>query len=299
MNFCNANPLNNTYAADWKADDPTGTNTLYHALKNAGFTEIDSFNRPRAFNFIFKKGDLTYTPVWKFSVGTTDKIDLTVDCPTTKGSGTITSPLYGPAKAWSQFHWRGSRLESSAGDSVSFNIIGVTPAGAETILYTVDSATKDFNISAIDANQYPYLKLKMYNQDTIQGTPYQLRYWRVNGSFIPEGAVAPNILFSMKDSVEQGEIVDFKLAFKNISQAAFADSMKINIIITDRINIPHPLILPKGKVLVSGDTLVINYKIDTKNYPGANTIFVEVNPNNAQPEQYHFNNILFLSLIHI
>jgi hypothetical protein len=163
-------------------------------------------------------------------------------------------------------------------------------------LYNVDSTVKDLDISAINAAQYPYLKLKMYNQDTLQGTPYQLRYWRVNGSYIPEGAVAPNILFSMRDTVNQGEIVDFKLAFKNISQVSFADSMKINFIITDRINNPHPIILPKGKVLVSGDTLVINYSIDTRNYPGANTVFVEVNPNNAQPEQYHFNNILFKEL---
>ena len=187
-------------------------------------------------------------------------------------------------------------MESSTGDSVSFKVIGVTTSGAETTLYTVDSTTKDFDISAIDATQYPYLKLQMYNRDTVQGTPYQLKYWRVNGTFIPEGAVAPNILFSMRDSVEQGDLVDFKLAFKNISQANFADSMRFNFIITDRNNVPHPLNIPRGKVLVSGDTLVINYQIDTKNFPGANTIFVEVNPNNDQLEQYHFNNILFKDL---
>jgi hypothetical protein len=136
----------------------------------------------------------------------------------------------------------------------------------------------------------------MFTKDTVQGTPYQLRYWRVNGAYAPEGAVAPNILFVMKDTAEQGELVDFKLAFKNISQTAFADSMKINFTITDRNNNPTPLPVSKGKVLVSGDTLVINYKINTRNYPGNNTIFVDVNPNNAQLEQYHFNNVLFKNL---
>ena len=288
----------NTYADDWKNDTLVmgSGNSLYHRLRNAGFVDIDSFNRPRAFNFIYKKQDNSFIPAYKFSEGITDKVVLDAVCPTIKSSGTITSPLYGPAQSWSEFHWRGKPSETSAGDSIYFNIIGVTAAGAETTLYTVDSATKDFNISAINASQYPYLKLKMYNQDTIQGTPYQLRYWRVNGAFIPEGAVAPNILFSMKDTCEQGEMVDFKLAFKNISQTAFTDSMKINFVITDRNNVPHPVNLPKGKVLVSGDTLVITYRIDTKNYPGANTIFVDVNPNNAQPEQYHFNNILFKDL---
>ncbi len=290
----------NTYAADWQADTLSpgmgSGNSLYHRLKNAGFVDIDSFNRPRAFNFIYKKQDVSFTPSFLFSEGIFDKIVLNAVAPTIKSSGTITSPLYGPARSWSQFHWRGSREESTPGDSVSFKVIGVTAAGAETTLYSVDSTTKDVDISAVDAKLYPYIKLKMFTCDTIQGTPYQLRYWRVNGTYAPEGAVAPNILFAMKDTAEQGEIVDFKLAFKNISQTAFADSMKVNFTITDRLNNPTPINIPKGKVLISGDTMVINYKINTRNYPGMNTIFVDVNPATVQPEQYHFNNVLFKNL---
>ena len=298
MNLANSNTASNTYANDWQADTLVmgSGNSLYHRLKNAGFVEVDSFNRPRAFNFIYKKQDNSFVPAYKLSEGILDKVVLDVSCPSTKGSGTITSPLFGPVSSWSQFHWRGKPAETTPGDSVSFKVIGVTPAGLETTLYNVDSTIKDLDISAINAVQYPFIKLQMYTQDTIQGTPYQLRYWRVNGTYVPEGAVAPNIVFAMKDTAEQGELVDFKLAFKNISQANFADSMKINFTITDRNNNPTLINIPKGKVLITGDTLVINYKIDTKNYPGSNTIFVEVNPNNAQPEQYHFNNILFKNL---
>jgi hypothetical protein len=163
------------------------------------------------------------------------------------------------------------------------------------LLATVRPAM-DTSLSWINAQTYPYIKLKMLNIDSVGATPNQLRYWRVNGSYIPEGAVAPNMLFTMKDTAEQGEMVDLKLAFKNISQTAFADSMRISIILTDRYNNPTSLPVPKGKILVSGDTLVINHKINTRNYPGNNTVFVEVNPGNAQPEQYHFNNILFKNL---
>jgi hypothetical protein len=292
------NTATNTYADVWANDTLVmgSGNSLYHRLRDAGFVDIDSFNRPRAFSFIYKKRDASYTPSFLFSAGTTDKIVINTVSPTIKSSGTVTSPLYGPARSWSQFHWRGNREENTPGDSVRFNIVGVTSAGVETNLFTIDSTTKDVDISSINASQYPYLKLKMFTRDTIHGTPYQLRYWRVNGAYVPEGAVAPNIVFAMKDTADQGELVDFKLAFKNISQAGFADSMKINFIITDRNNNPTALNIPKGKILVAGDTLVINYKIDTRNYPGANTVFVDVNPNNAQLEQYHFNNVLFKSL---
>jgi hypothetical protein len=97
----------------------------------------------------------------------------------------------------------------------------------------------------------------------------------------------------MKDTVEQGETIDFKVAFKNISPAAFDSAMKIKLVITDNNNVPHTIDLPKGKLLLAGDTLSVQYKINTKDYPGNNTLFVEVNPNNDQIEQVHFNNILF------
>ncbi|MCX6314770.1 MAG: C25 family cysteine peptidase [Sphingobacteriales bacterium] len=283
----------NTYANDWKLDDPINHNTLYDRLKNAGFTEVDSFNRPRAFNFIYKKQDNSFVPLYKFSDDIYDKVILDAVCPVTKGNGTITSPVFGPARAWSQFHWRGSSSETTAGDSISFNIIGINPAGGETTLYTVDSTTKDLNISSIDPVQYPYLKLKMYNQDKVLGTPYQLRYWRLNYTPIPEGAVSPNILFNMKDTVDQGEPINFKLAFKNISPTAFDSTMKINITITDKDNQIHVLPVPRGKKLIAGDTLVVSYTLDTKLLPGNNTLFVDVNPNNDQVEQFHFNNVLY------
>jgi hypothetical protein len=44
---------------------------------------------------------------------------------------------------------------------------------------------------------------------------------------------------------------------------------------------------------VSGDTLIVSYAFDATNYPFANTIFVDVNPDNDQPETFHFNNFIY------
>ena len=51
--------------------------------------------------------------------------------------------------------------------------------------------------------------------------------------------------------------------------------------------------LQRQKPLVSGDTIMLKYDIDTKTYTGANTLLVDFNPDNDQPEQYHFNNFLY------
>ena len=206
-------------------------------------------------------------------------------------SGTIESPAFGPAKNWTSLHWRGKSVDASPGDFANIQVYGINTSGIQSLLATVSPAT-DTSLAFISAATYPYIKLKMLNTDNVNATPVQLKYWRINADYIPEGAVAPNLLFKMKDTVEQGEKIDFALAFKNISPVAF-DSLKIKFVITDRNNVPHTIMLPKKKPLLSGDTLVVRYTIDTRNYPGLNTLYVMVNPDNDQPEQYLYNNFIY------
>ncbi|MBK6938241.1 MAG: hypothetical protein IPH18_16275 [Chitinophagaceae bacterium] len=68
-----------------------------------------------------------------------------------------------------------------------------------------------------------------------------MRYWRLTYLPVPEGAIAPNLYMSTKDSVEVGEPFDYKVAFKNVSEVPF-DSLKVKVIVTDRNNLP-PLFL--------------------------------------------------------
>jgi hypothetical protein len=281
-----------SFPTTWQADDPI--NSLYHKLKNNGFSKIDSLYRFVPFVFVYKKG----TPgavLEKVAASSSDILNESFHTTGNYLGGDVTSDKFGPALQWTALHWRGTSLETPSKDSVAVQVLGIDVNGVSTLLATVRPAV-DTSLSWINARTYPYIKLKLFSSDSVFATPNQLRYWRVNGTYIPEGAVAPNLLFVMKDTADQGEIVDFKLAFKNISQTSFADSLKINFTITDRNNVPHNITLPKGKVLISGDTMLIGYKIDTRNYPGLNTVFVEVNPANAQPEQYHFNNILYKNL---
>ncbi|MBP6022211.1 putative type IX secretion system sortase PorU2 [Ferruginibacter sp.] len=284
-----------TYAQDWKTQDEAAYgvgNSLTTKLKNAGFAEVDSFSRPRLWTFVYKKNDNSYTPNYSFNSGPSQKHSYEFNIFGKNAEGTITSPVFGPSKQWEFLHWSGKSQEDPTIDITNIGVYGITNSGSSTLLKTITSA-RDTTLSFVDAAVYPYLQLKMYNSDFDLATPYQLRYWRVNGQAVPEGTIAPNILFQMKDTVDQGEMIDFKVAFKNISPTAFDSAMKFKFVITDNNNLPHPITIPNGKILISGDTLSIKYRIDSKDYPGNNTLFVEVNPNNDQPEQSHFNNVLF------
>jgi len=284
---------NTSFIDQWKTDQVNlgAGNSLYHKLKAIGFNTIDSFYQNLPFAYFYRKNVSSFVPAQIMGATADAYVTNIIPVVTKFNAGTIESPAFGPAKKWSSLHWRGKNIDPGAGDTVQVEVYGVQTNGAQNLLTTLYPAL-DTSLAFVDASVYPYIKLKMLSSDVNWATPNQLSYWRINADYLPEGAVAPNILFSMKDTVEQGEKINFSLAFKNISTVAF-DSLAVKFIITDRNNTPHVIFAPKKKALVAGDTIIVAYSFDTKSYPGMNTMYVMVNPDNAQPEQYLFNNFLF------
>lgn len=286
----------NTYASAWKSDTlANGSgNSLYHKLFNQGFSDLDSFYKPRSWSFVFKKdGQNDFTPESVLSEGLYDRITLNKVASTIGTSGTMLSPVFGPAKRWKRFSWSGRSADTGTGDDANVDILGVKiGGGTDTLFKELKPGLQDFDISSVNAAMYPYLQLKMRNTDTVFFTPYQLRYWRLTYEPVPEGALAPNIYVNIKDTLEAGEPLNIQLAFKNISETNF-DSLKVKMVITDASNVTHILPVQKQKPLNANDTLHINYVLDTKLFPGLNKIYLEANPDNDQPEQYHFNNYAF------
>lgn len=294
------NILNNAQTSwfidEWKADTAVfgHDSSLYHKLKAVGMNVIDSFTSPRAMIFIYQKGRPQFGPVGTVSSGIYDIVALNKNLKTPDSIGYVTSPLYGRAKAWRQLKWRGS--SDAATDTASVDVIGVRLDGTEQTLYTgLTTAQQDFDISSINAADYPYLKLMLRAKDKGTYTPYQLRYWRVTYDPVPEGAIAPNIYLSAKDTVDVGEPFDYKVGFKNVSEAAF-DSVKVKLVVTDRNNVPHIIPIAKRRPLPINDTLQIGAQVRTETLAGRNVTYIEANPDNDQPEQYHFNNFAFRNL---
>lgn len=287
---------NETYAENLKADEQfLGTgNSLYHKLKQAGFEAIDSFNRPRNFIFVYKKDDPTAAFVeYKLSDGLFDRIQMNLNLPTVDTMGVVTSPLFGPASEWKNAEWKGSAIDNGEGDRVRIKVIGVALNGVETELFNVPDTISSIDLSSVNPKIFPNLKLEMLNVDSVKGTPWNIDYWRVYYTPVPEGALAANLFLEKKDSLQQGEALNFKIAFKNTSTRAF-DSLKVRVSITDKNNVTTEQI-QKRRPLPPGDTLIISYPIDSRAFPGLNTIYIAANPDNDQPEQYFFNNFLYNS----
>ena len=285
---------NLSFIDTWKSDTALygSNNSLYHKLKQLGFNKIDSFTKNIPFIYFCKKGNASFIPIQNVGLNSTAPISSEIDLIKKEKNGVIESPVFGPAKTWEYLRWNGKSVDAGLGDSVKLEIWGIKSNGNIDSIKTINSAL-DTTIGFINASIYPYLKIKIITRDIVYSTPNQLKFLRLNASFVPEGAVAPNILFNMRDTVEAGDSIKFSVAFKNVSKKDFASTMKIGLRIKNNSNIDNIINLPNGKILVAGDTLKISYTVPSQNYIGANTLFLDVNPNNDQIEQYHPNNILY------
>lgn len=292
-------PFDQNPVAIWQADAvPNGSlnNTLYAKLIANGFTNLDQFNTPKPWVFMFRKNASTlFAPRWKFGFDVNDVAHLDALVTGTDTLGYITSPILGPAKAWKQLKWRGTTNQNIIGDTATINIVGVTTNGTEVTLFNnLNLTQQDFNISSINATTYPYLILRMSNKDAVNLTPYQLRYWHLIADMVPEGAIAPNIRYAFKDSLELGEKLNVAVAFKNISTTTFSDSISIKMQVTNSGAVTNNIVTQKlKKPLIPGDTATIVASISTDNLAGKNTLFIDVNPNFEQAEQTRFNNFLY------
>lgn len=287
------------FAADWAKDSVAyGVNgSLYHLLKANGFADIDSFNRARTFAFVFKKADASLTPVSKFTDGLFDRITLSVNAITPGTEGTVTSPKYGPAKSWSKVVWNGHGIEAGS-DVPSVDVIGISADNIETVLFNLDDTKHDFNIASVSAAQYPFIKLRLNNLDTVNATPYQLDSWRVDYSPVPEGGLAPNLHFKITEPLGGGALsytdsLKFSVAFKNVSTVNF-DPMNVKLVLYDSVSgAAFNYTVAKTKPVAAGDTIHIPIGVNVSGLSGVYNVYLQVNPNNYTTEQQSFNNFLY------
>ncbi len=282
----------NSLTATWMGDTLLhgSGKSLYHKLLQAGFAVIDSINSPRAWLLIYQKGAPAETR-FAFTQGIFDKITLSKDFKVADMQGTLESPLAGPATSWKEFEWDGTKDNSN--EQAVASLIGVrADGGADTLVNGINAGTNRTDIGNIDANTYPFLRMALKTTDTVKYTPFNLSYWRLRYVPVPEGAIAPNIFLQIKDTVSVGDELQFKVAFKNVSTVPF-DSLAIKMVVTDAGNVAHALPVLRHKPPRSDDTLHIRTSIDPKLFPGANTLYVQVNPDDDQPEQFEFNNFLY------
>lgn len=279
----------------WQGDTAIlgSKNSLYHKLKSLGFSKIDQINSVVPYIFFYQKDNAPLAQ--EVGSNSADLLTVSAKVPTYFATGSMKSPVFTKAKKWKTLEWDGYSLETPSTDEKSFlTVYGSDRNGNESVLISdIPVSKKSVDISSVaPAEIYTGLRLELNTKDTTHRTPYQLKYWRIYGDFVPEGAVAPNLYFNKMDTLDVGQQLDIGVAFKNISPIQF-DSLNAKLTIRDKNNNEISFAIPKTRPLSAGDTVKLNTSINTKAFTGKNILFLEFNPvDNYQPEQFSFNNLI-------
>ncbi|KAA5548755.1 putative type IX secretion system sortase PorU2 [Adhaeribacter rhizoryzae] len=210
--------------------------------------------------------------------------------------GSLTSTLIGPATNW-QTLYHAVRKNGAGSDRYTLKVSGLDVEGKnERVLYSNVKA-RNLDISAIDANIYPYLQLSLTLVDSVDASAPQLEEWRVHYTGVPEGIVRPDVIGldnynSFATQALKGKI-DAQVAFQNISNHNFADSLLARVTLIGANGFSKDV---KLKAVAKDETIIIPYTFATNNLTGNYTLRVTVNPLTQnpmlRPEQYYFNNTL-------
>ncbi|MGB0887099.1 MAG: C25 family cysteine peptidase [Vicingaceae bacterium] len=223
-------------------------------------------------------------------------LELSTTLTTSANYGNIFSQTLGPAASWDSLSWRMKPLElPTSKDSTVLNVYGVDAVGnvsLQPLINNLPTDSGDISITnQIDASVYPYLRLNArLSDDSLFSSP-QLDRWQITYKGVPEAALDPNILYSFQnDTVEEGVDISLSIAVKNIGLYNM-DSLLISFAILDKNNNIHFLPYSRQKPLLIDSVIIANITFSTIGFSGLNSLLVDVNPNNDQPEKYHFNNV--------
>lgn len=217
--------------------------------------------------------------------------DLAVATTITGGfsSGTIRSPLIGPAHSWGTFYYKTATPDAT--DQVTFSIFGESLTGQETLLQA--NATSGLDLSSINPVQYPQLKVQVSVADTVNFTAPQLRQWFVFYQPVAEGLLYFNGSTTLQ-TLHEGQLFTGQYGFVNISSQNFTDSLLVQRDVKNLTKASDEMQLFKIKQPAPGDTTKFSIQVNTVGKAGLNDVMVFVNPK-IQPEQYYENNIISLS----
>ena len=277
----------------WAADSVTYGKNLFQVLEGQGAQEVRTLatyfpGAPHPYGLIFRKNDPLFPAIDTIVNHPDSAISLRREFLTKWSVGLLETPLIGPVKAWKSIHWQHEAYDD-ASDETILTVLAHREGQPDSVLLQL-SNTFDTSLAFISATEFPRLKLRYDVRDTLTRSATQPRYLRVLYEGIPEGALHPVLHYTFyRDTLQQGETMRSSIAFANVSDAPM-DSVLVKFRVENGAGVSQDY-FRKLRPLPVGDTLLLRFETPTLPLNGPYRLLVDVNPNNHQPELYHFNNI--------
>lgn len=206
--------------------------------------------------------------------------------------GVILTPRIGPASSWARFFNNvNARTWINEEEFTYFDIVGVNPEGEEQLILG-NVREEEMDLSFIDPDSYPYLRLRYAMKDPNSTAPAQLDKWQVNFEGVPEGVLLeknPTDRIRLREG--QNAKIDF--VFKNASIYNFPDSIRIDWKMTNTTTKKSESYSRKFQPLKAGEQLDFSIDFNSVGRAGATQLEVFANPK-IQQEQTFRNNLINL-----
>jgi hypothetical protein len=280
----------NTGIENWEPD-------LWAELAKFGIVKLQTVKEGEPFGVFGTKGDPTQSHEFLADYNdqvfppTEQSIDKSYNIYPRVTSGTITSEPVGPASDWSSVEFDFKPSDSGT-DKFNYSIVATDIDGRDTTYYSNETGNS-LDITDIDANRFPYVKLVLNLEDTAGFTPYAINRWTVFYEGVTEGLIATDDLDeSTGDTVEQGQPFIFATHFKNISNVNY-DSTSAQVSIIDQSGIPTILDSIPLKELAKGEFIELADTLNTEDLAGKYQLYVNANFDKQILEQEYNNNLYY------
>ncbi|GAB3645456.1 hypothetical protein GCM10028791_03600 [Echinicola sediminis] len=201
----------------------------------------------------------------------------------------VVSTRVGPASSWETFYNRTKRGTSSGTEQFMFDVIGVDQNGGETVLFE-DLREGEVPLHEVNAEAYPYLRLRYKLEDSDTEIPEQLLRWQVNYTGVPEGVL---VLKSKKDHFElqEGEEATVEFEFLNISNYDFTDSLTVTYRLLNKTSNTVTTSSLKIPAVKAGGSHSFEINFSSIGKPGLNSLDVFANPREFLEYSYKNNRL--------
>lgn len=220
------------------------------------------------------------------------KFDLRLAMNTNQEEGIVTSTPVGPAQSWNELIWDWESVDQMPLEDANVSLYAVRPDQTDSLV--LDNVTRGtYNLGNVDADRFPYMRLRAHVEDSIRLTAPQLDNWHVLYSPAADVAIDPITDWSFqRDTIMEGETLRVTCSARNVSGTDF-DSLLVKF----TVQWPDRSSQEVGRVrygaIAAGDLMSFTYDLPTagRNMVGDLNFAIELNPDNDQAELYHFNNL--------
>ncbi len=203
-------------------------------------------------------------------------------------SGKMNSVLIGPAQSWSKLLTRVSKVEVSA--SYSFSIFGVKMDMTDSLIQ--ENISDDFDLSFLNAANYPYVRVELITKDEINLTPIQLKSWLVLYEPTAEGLLLHSGTPVAK-TIQEGALWSDQFKFINISNKDFQTALAVEVEVFNKLELRKEVQRLVIDAPLKNDSTIFKVEVDSRSKVGLNDLSVYVN-RKIIPEQYYVNNGIVL-----